>query len=78
MENTEKDIKKYKAAAWRVCSKLRKIGISTLPRRLKLRLFVATVESVLLYGCEAWTITIKLATELDGCYTRMLWTALIT
>ena len=27
--------------------------------------------SVLLYGCEAWTIT-KVERDLDGCYTRML------
>ena len=37
--------------------------------------FVATVESVLLYGCEAWTVTSKLEKELDGCYTRLLRTA---
>ena len=38
---------------------------------LKLRLFAATVESVLLYGCEAWTVTPELAKDLDGCYTHM-------
>ena len=32
--------------------------------------FSTTVESVLLYSCGAWTITPKLAKELDGCYTR--------
>ena len=33
---------------------------------------MATVESVLLYGCETWTLTPKLEKQLDGCYTRML------
>ena len=47
-------------------------NFSSLSRPLKLRLFAATVESVFLYGCEAWTITPKLAKEIDGCYTRML------
>ena len=27
---------------------------------------------MLLYGCETWTITLKLTKELDGCFTRML------
>ena len=34
-------------------SKLSKIRKSSLPSRFKLRLFAPTVESVLLYGCEA-------------------------
>ena len=75
MENTEKDVKARKAAAWRACNKLSKIWKSSLPRAFKRRLFAATVESVLLYGCEAWTITSKLAKGVDGCYTRMLRTA---
>ena len=40
------------------------------------KLFHATVESVLLYGCETWTITAKIREALDGCYTRMLRSAL--
>ena len=31
----------------------------------------------LIYSCEAWTVTTKLAKELDGCYTRLLRTAFI-
>ena len=73
--STEKDVKARKAAAWRACSKLGRSWKSSLPRQFKQRLFVATVESVLLYGCEAWTVTTKLAKELDGCYTRLLRTA---
>ena len=34
---------------------------------LKERLFVATVESVLLYGSEAWTLTKSLEKQLNGC-----------
>ena len=78
MESTAKDIKQRKAAAWRACSKLSKIWKSSLPIRFKLRLFATTVESVLLYGCEAWTTTPEIEKELDGCYyyTRMLTTVL--
>ena len=34
--------------------------------------FKATVESVLLYGAETWTLTKTLQKGLDGCYTRLL------
>ena len=37
---------------------------------------VATVESVLLYGAETWTLTANLERALDGVYTRMLRMAL--
>ena len=40
------------------------------------RLFVATVESVLLYGCECWSSASTLERSLDGSYTRMLRAAL--
>ena len=72
MESTAKDVKQRKAAAWRACNKLSKLWKSSLSREFKLRLFAATVETVLLYGSEAWTVTPKIAKDLDGCYTRML------
>ena len=56
MESTAKDIKARKGAAWRACNKLGKIWKSPLSRKLKVRLFLPTVESVLLYGCKAWTV----------------------
>ena len=60
------------AASWRTCNKLDKIWNSSLSRPFKLRVFAATVESVLTYGCEAWTLSPRLSKSLDGCYTRML------
>ena len=50
--------------------------VVTLSKRIKIRLFIATVESVLLYGAETWTITKSMKKQLDGCYTRMLRMAL--
>ena len=38
----------------------------------KLSFFYATVESVILYGSECWTLKPTLEKSLDGCYTRML------
>ena len=49
---------------------------SNLSRKIKERLFLATVESVLLYGSETWTINKTMKKRLDGCYTKMLRMAL--
>lgn len=31
-----------------------------------------SVESILTYGCEAWTLTVRDESRLDGCYTHTL------
>ena len=72
VESTEKDLKIRKALAWQALNKMRSIWKSKLSRDTKVRLLRATVESVLLYGCEAWTMTPTLEKSLNGCYTRML------
>ncbi|MCP4494507.1 MAG: reverse transcriptase family protein, partial [Gammaproteobacteria bacterium] len=74
--STEHDFKVRKAKAWAACHKMKKIWKSDLRRDLKIRLFQATVESILLYGSETWTITVSLSKRIDGCYTRMLRMAL--
>ena len=66
VQSTEQDIKVRKAMAWKACNKRTKIWKSTLSRNLKIKLFHATVESFLLYGCETWTITTKIRKALDG------------
>ena len=76
MGSTEKDFEIRKALAWSSCHKLKKIWNSRLSRRIKVRLFIATVESVLLYGSAAWTVTKTLEKKINGCYTRMLRMAL--
>ena len=45
---------------------------SEISRPTKARFFLATVESVLLYGSETWTLTPAMEKSLNGCYTRML------
>ena len=72
VNSTEQDLKVRKAMAWRALNVMSSVWRSNLPRRIKLSLFHATVESVLLYGCESWTLTPTLQKSLDGCYTRML------
>ena len=72
VNSTEQDIKTRKALTWKACSKMSSIWKTTLPRTFKVRLLSATVKSLLLYGCESWTLTQKLEKMLDGCYTQLL------
>ena len=76
VDSSERDIKIRKAKAWSACHKMKKIWNSTMSRIMKIRLFIATVESVYLYGSETWTLTLKTEKQLNGSYTRMLRMAL--
>ena len=76
VSSTEQDIKVRRALAWNALHKMSKVWKSTLRDDLKRRLFVATVESVLVYGAESWTLTVKQEKALDGLYTRLLRIAL--
>ena len=73
---SERDIDIRKALAWKAINDMSKVWKSTMNTELKKKFFVATVESILLYGCEAWTLTKPMVTALDGTYTRMLRKAL--
>ena len=72
VNSTEQDIKVRKALAWRALNGMKSVWNSNLSRSIKVSFFQATVESVLLYGCESWTLKETLRKSLDGCYTRML------
>jgi len=49
---------------------------SSITRKVKIRVFQACVESILLYGSETWTITAELRSRIDGTYTKLLRRAL--
>ena len=72
IDSSAKDLKIRKALARRTCHQMRNIWKSTLSRKMKLRLMHTNVESVLLYGCDNWTLTKTLLKQLDGTYTRIL------
>ena len=76
MKSSENDIKVRKALAWAACHKIRSIWSSTLKKSIKIRLFISTVESVLLYNSNTWTLTKQMEKSLDGTYTQMLRMAL--
>ena len=65
-------MKTRKAQAWAACNKLSKIWKSDLKKNMKIRLFIATVESVFLYGSETWTLNKTTEKMINGAYTRML------
>ena len=75
--STQQDIKVRRAKAWNALNSMSKVWRSPMNQDTKRRLFVSTVESVLLYGCETWTLT--LADEkaaLKELYTRLMRRAL--
>ena len=76
MISSEQNILVRKALAWDGCHKLNRVWSSSLKRHKKVRLFLAIVEFVLLYGSNTWTLTKKIEKQLDGTYTRMLRKAL--
>ena len=68
-----KDFSIRKALAWKAAMRLIKIWKSKhISRKVKLKLFLACVESTLLYNAVTWTMTNGLTKKLDGCYTRLL------
>ena len=67
------DIEARIAMAYNRCGELRKMFDSPfLTRRLKLRLYIAAVVSVMTYGCEAWFLTPKVMAKLNGANSKML------
>ena len=72
IDSSAKYLKIRKSLAWRTYHQMRNIWKSTLNRKMKLRIMHTTIGSVLLYGCETWTLTKTLLKKLDGTYTRIL------
>ena len=70
--DSRKDFMTRKGQAWDVCNKLRLIWESNIAEETKVSFFRACVESILLYGCETWTMNRELEKRLHGAYTRML------
>ena len=76
VNSSEKDFEVRKAQSWSAYHKLKKIWSSNLSKKFKIRLFITTVESILLYGSETWMVNKSFEKKLNGCYTKMLRMAL--
>ena len=72
IESTDREIRVRKGNAWGTLHRLKDIWKSKLSKSLKIRLFIAACESVLLYGSETWTLKKAQEKSLDGTYTKML------
>jgi len=70
--DTIRDVNSRIGLAWSAAIELGPIWRSGLEKRLKVTFFRSVVESVLLYGCETWSLTEALNLKLDGNYTRLL------
>ena len=70
LKASDTDFKVLKAIAWKVLNQMKNVWCSRLSQKLKVKLFLATVESVLVYGGEAWTMKKNLTKAIDGVYTR--------
>ena len=66
------DFNSRKALAWSAANKLERIWKSNLNRDLKLKIFRACVESILVYNSETWTLTKVMEIKIDGLYTKLL------
>ena len=69
---SKKDFNSRKGMAWTACNKMDSIWKSDLHRAIKTGLFQATIEKILMYGSETWTLTSKQQRRLDGTYTNLL------
>ena len=67
-----KDYNTRKAQAWSACNKLDRIWHSKLSDNIKIRLFQTTIQPILLYGSETWSLSSKQQKRLDGTYTSLL------
>ena len=56
VDTTYEDMRIRKGSSWSSMNRMDAIWKSNLRRETKIRLFRATIESVLLYGCETWTL----------------------
>jgi hypothetical protein len=72
IRNSFKDISVRIADAWLAATKMRNIWKSHLDEDLKRQFFNSTVVSILLYGCETWSLTNTLEQRINGSYTKLL------
>ena len=58
--------------AWSTLDSLDKVWKAAVKKETKLKVFKASVETILLYGSESWTLNVARSKKLDGSYTKML------
>ena len=72
MASSQNDFEIRKVLSWSAIHKMKSIWNSKMENSLKIRTFKATIEPILLYGSEGWTIDSTTRKQIDGCYTSLL------
>ena len=72
IRSTKEDIQVQKAQAWAACHRFENVWTFDLERNIKIRLFIAMAELVLLCGTKTWMMSKMLTKKMDGIYARML------
>ena len=72
MASSDQDFYIKKAMAWRAYHTIKRLWNATLDNNLKIMIFKVTIETILLYESETWTIDKKLRRKIDGCYIKLL------
>ena len=60
------------AQSWSALHSLKKVWKSPIKKVTKTKVFLACIQSILLYGSESWSLNVARQKRLDGTYTRML------
>ena len=77
MKDSQNDFEIRKAQTWSAIYKMKLIWNSKMRNQIKIRTFKPTIEPILLYGSDCWTIDSFIRKKLDDCYTILLLIALI-
>ena len=64
--NTAHDMKVRIAQAWGAINSLTKVWKSPIKKETKTKVFKQSVETILLYGSDSWTLTKSLKKSIDG------------
>ena len=58
--------------AWSALNSLDRVWKASIKKETKLKVFKASVKTILLYGSDSWSLNVALLKKLDGSYTKML------
>ena len=61
-----------KILTWCACHELKNVWTSKISKKVKIKLYLVTVEFVLFYGTGTWTSTKNLEKQIDETYTKLL------
>jgi len=72
IKNSAKEISCRIGTAFTAAKQFKLIWRSQLSRKLKRLFFMSTIQSILFYACESWSLTKTLKNRINGAYTRLL------